>query len=321
MQVDVVGADELDLEAYAALQHRVFSGLIREAGGDPDFLDAAFFAWKYHPPAGPARVALVRDAAGDPVAANAMFPLEVVGPGGERRRAWQSCDTATAPEARGQGHFMRCLGALVDDLEDGDWFFGFPNANSTRGFEKLGWVERGVVDTWARPVPPLGLSRPTLAVEDLDALPDAALEGVRLPTKGWSVHRSPAYLRWRYRHLDAEVRTLSEGGRAVGLGVHRVVPLMGRTLAVILELWGATAAHERRVLEGLVAAARGAGARGLVLLDSGRWIGRTPGLLPVPPSLLPKRQVLMGAGKRAGRMDGDAFPEAWRVQTGDWDGF
>lgn len=319
-EVRVLPASEVDLEAYAALQRRAFAEVLARTGTDSSFLTAEHFGWKYAPPAGEARIAVVRGADGQLVAVNAMFPLEVVGPNGERRIAWQSCDTATAPEGRGQGNFGRCLRALVADLDEGDWFFGFPNANSMRGFVKLGWADRGVVTTWARPVLPIGRHVAVPESADLGCLADELCDPIRIG-EGWEIRRSTQYLRWRYGGDAYRVHLRVASGRPRGLGVLRVVDSVGRRLGIVLELWGEDAAAEAEIVAGLVGAARAEGAQGLVLLDSGRTLRPGLGFVPVPARFLPKRQVLMGGAVRGAAMEGGGFPASWRVQTGDWDGF
>ena len=69
-------ADDLDYAAFVELQKAAFSEIFRQARISDDFLSSGYFRWKYRPPAGPARIAVVYH--GDRlVAANAMFPQNV----------------------------------------------------------------------------------------------------------------------------------------------------------------------------------------------------------------------------------------------------
>src|SRR5262245_24947843 len=51
----------------------------------------------------------------------------------------------------GKGLFLKCLEALRSTLSEGDHFFGFPNQNSKRGFEKFGWNEGSLARPWFAP--------------------------------------------------------------------------------------------------------------------------------------------------------------------------
>ncbi len=102
MQIDVVDADALDFDAIVRLQREAFKDV---AGGEllESSQTADYYRWKYSGPAGNAKIALVTDG-GNLVAMNSMFSEYLVCQKG-RIKAWQSCDTATHPSARGRGYF------------------------------------------------------------------------------------------------------------------------------------------------------------------------------------------------------------------------
>ncbi|MEQ1566644.1 MAG: GNAT family N-acetyltransferase [Myxococcota bacterium] len=320
-QVELVGPHELDLDAYVALQREAFAELLTERGAPADHLVPAYFTWKYAPPGGPARIAVVREG-GRYIAANAMFPL-AIRQGSRTIRAWQSCDTATAPDARGKGWFGACLRALQGSLGSDEIFFGFPNTNSVRGFEKLGWRVMSPVQVWTRPVP--GWS--TAAIAGVDPLdPNDPLDDLRdaLATSGRAlIDRSPAYLRWRYReHPVYSYRCWLYRGDGVGLAVVRPAIGLGRTIGAVLERLATSPAAERAISRQIGAWATAERAWPTVVFDN-RWTlspALRSGFVPVPARVLPKRQILMGASA-GGSAAAAVFDADWWVQMGDWDGF
>ncbi len=196
-KVEVIEASALDVEAYCRLQRAAFAELLAQRGVSDDFITPEFFRWKYRPPTGDARVAIVRE--GDRiVASNAMYPVTIHSRS-SWLRGWQSCDTATAPENRRQGHFSTCLRALVPALGEDEVFFGFPNQSSMRGFLKLGWTENALVTTWVTPlpVPSQGSTGRVSEVARFDAGVDDLRD--RLGAEASAIlDRGAAYLNWRY---------------------------------------------------------------------------------------------------------------------------
>lgn len=320
--IRVVGADELDLAAFVALMREAYAEIIKETGTGYLFTDA-YYRWKYAPPAGRARIALVVDA-GEPVAANSMYPLAI-----RSRTAtvagWQSCDTATHPRARGKGYFMKCLAALRDSLKDETVFFGFPNKNSTPGFLKFGWTHHSDVRTRVRLLPGRRMEafRRVERVSSFGASHDPFAAALA-EQAGAALDRSAAYLNWRYfQHPlhQYEAFAWMEDGRQLGLVVLRVVTVKERRFAVAMELLALEGRVERGLLRFAKAWAKSKGVGIAMVLNTTTGAGRALlcGYVPVPMWALPKRQVLMGAasGAAAERM----WREPWRVQIGDWDGF
>lgn len=326
---ELVGADDLDYEAYTDLQRAAFAELLDQRGASSEHLVPAYFRWKYHPPAGPAWIAVVRDGAGY-AAANAMFPV-TLRHGDRLVRAFQSCDTATRPEARGKGLFGACLRALSAALAPDDVFFGFPNASSIRGFEKLGWRVRAPVDVFVKPLwggyggdDPAIRTLARAGVTDLGATDIGAALAAAWPGRT-ALDRSAAYLRWRY--LEHPVFAYAgfvydDGAGRVGLAVVRPATVFGRRVAVALELVGTDAAVERSLAARVRAWASAERLHPIVRFDTALPLVRAlaGGYVPVWARLLPKRQILMGA-PMGGEAAAVAFDAPWRVQMGDWDGF
>jgi len=149
LTVEVLNASRIDYADYADLVNEAFAEVMQGANSS-EVLNAALFNWKHTTPTDEGQVAFVKMDE-KPVAANAMFPLTIT-LGNQHTLGWQSCDTSTLPVARGKGCFMLCLDALKNSLGEEDFFFGFPNANSIKGFHKIGWQEICDVRTWVRPL-------------------------------------------------------------------------------------------------------------------------------------------------------------------------
>jgi len=320
-EVKVIDAQDLDFAAFVTLQREAYSQIIAQTGTGYLFTES-YYRWKYAPPSGRARIALVLD--GPAVAANSMFPLTLRA-GSATIAGWQSCDTATHPKARGKGYFMKCLGALRNSLEGEYIFFGFPNHNSMPGFIKFGWRHHSDVHTQVRVLP----GRRTDAfrlVERINAFGSAHDEFATDvgSTGNTMVDRSSAYMNWRYfRHPLHEYESYAwvEGGRQLGLIVLRIVVVKNRRSAVAMELLSLTSRVERGLLRFAAAWARSKRVHLAMILNNTTsvGIGLSCGYVPVPMWALPKRQVLMGAA--AGPTADHAWNETWTVQIGDWDGF
>jgi hypothetical protein len=322
VELSVVTPDELDFEAYTQLQEEAFADVIGGSGVE-NFLSESLYRWKYSTPYGQAKIATVHDG-GVLVAANAMYPLAVAATD-TRIPAWQSCDTATHPSARGKGHFLRCLHALRDALGENEIFFGFPNKNSVRGFEKLGWTNRGVITTWVRVIPGARLER-FGHVSEIGTYGDADDEFFTrlVRADGPMLERTAACLTWRYKlHPSNSYRAyeLTEDGERLGVVVLRETTVNGRRLAIVMELLSVRDRAERQLVRFAAAWARRRGIWITLVLNNtlrARVAARS-GFLAVPTRILPKRQVLMGAatGEAAQRV----WQQRWRVQMGDWDAF
>jgi len=96
---------------------------------------------------------LAYDALGKPVAFYGVLPC-LIQCGQRIVLAAQSADTMTHPDHRNKGLFIK-LARLTFDLckeVDVKLVFGFPNQNSYRGLEKLGWITTEVMERFNIPV-------------------------------------------------------------------------------------------------------------------------------------------------------------------------
>lgn len=321
IEVTVQKPAALDFDEYAAMQAEAFAEVVGAHGmgslNTPDY-----YRWKYNTPWGSAFIATVRKDQ-KLVAANAMYPLRIIG-GTDSVIGWQSCDTATLPEARGQGLFMQCLHALQENLSDESIFFGFPNLNSVRGFEKLGWQRREELVGFTRFIPGRRLNAfPNICVSD-STLPGYDDLAARLVSADRPmIERCADYLRWRFfQHplYQYEVFALSAQHGIDGYIVLREVTFNRRTMSLIMDLLAVDAKARGRLLR--FAAAWSRSKRLVFTLLFTNALSRSSALrsayIPIPARLMPKRQILMGAAK--GSAAASLWDKSWYMQIGDWDG-
>ena len=321
-QARLIKLDQLDWEDYCSTQREAYAELLASQGSNNAHMVPAFFEWKYRPPGCEGRIAIVTE--GEKIiASNAMFPMRLHTPRGNCR-AWQSCDTATLPQARGKGCFAQCIHTLSQSLPEGDWFLGFPNANSRRGFEKLGWQLLRPVDTWVRPyIGPIWAGEFHHQVLEVGRFgPEQERLNACFKNSGATFfYRSPDYLNWRYcQHPLYRYKLLAfvAGTDWLGFAVVRPGRVLRKNFLLILDLWALNAKVESALLGHAAAVAKVQGLTHAVLFDTGgrrlpKW---RRGFCKVPPRFLSKRQLLMGQIKGAATDYLD-----WRVQLGDWDVF
>jgi hypothetical protein len=318
-QVSVIGPDELDFQRHADLMKRAFAPVLAGTG-EEETLTPAFFRWKYNGPVAPPRIALVRD--GERIlAANSMYAVDIVWKG-RRVRGWVSSDTATDPDARGPGYFLACLKALNKQLGPDEIFFGFPNKNSIKGFQSVGWTEQQVMPAWMRVVPRgrvPGFEAIDSLGSDFDALFSEYVQG-RPPM----IERTAAYMNWRYfKHPVAKYAAfaLRKSGRLQGVIVLRKVKSLGWNMALVMDFIALDAKTEAQLLRFAAGWAREQGLWPAVAFSSAvtPFLGLRTGYLLVPSRFLPKRQALLGRG--TGKESSEIFGRPWQLQLGDWDGF
>lgn len=324
MEIDLLDAPLADLEELADLERLSFrdsagTGPLNELLGT--LLSADHYQKKYLTPAGLAKLVTIREN-GRLVAVNAMIP-EVLRHEGGTTLGWQSCDTATHPDARGRGLFKKCVNTLHESLRDGEVFFGYPNANSTQGFVRCGWTTFDVLDAYAAPLPVLfveqGIEQITHFDEQFDAF---AIRIVRPGIVG--IERSAAYLNWRYFSRGASpysaFRFLRDG-RLLGFSVMRSLPWRAGNACVILELFGDSSAVEGALLHAMIRWAMQMRCWP-TLFFSTAWGAQTwlrHGFVRIPRRFSPRQLVLMGVG--IGPAGARLVKQKWHAHVGDWDVF
>ena len=324
MEIELLDAGTADLEELADLERKAFKGVTGTVALVKllaSLLSAEHYQRKYRTPAGSAKIAMVREN-GKLLAANAMIP-EILRHEHGTTRGWQSCDTATHPDARGRGLFKTCINTLSGHLTEGEVFFGYPNANSTQGLSSCGWGKYDVLDAFVAPLPSLSRDPAIAQISRFDAQFDQlALRMVQPGTV--CIERSAAYLNWRYfSHPESPYSAFAytREGRLEGFVVTRSLPLSTGDACVVLEVFGSSAAIERALLRAAVR--QGAKKRAWpTLVFSTCWGAHTwlrHGFMRLPRRVSPRQLVLMGTG--IGAAGQRVMELQWRAQVGDWDVF
>ncbi len=195
--------------------------------------DRALFEWKHVDNAfGKSLILVAADDSADPgqriKAVRPFMRWRFTHDDGDVVTAARAVDTATLPEAQGQGLFRQLTLAGLDHLskEDCGFVFNTPNHKSLPGYLKMGWAEAGSVRLGfgvSSPKVALKLSRsrtaatkPSLPTPDLgisieDALDQLDPAMLSTPTDGLATDHTIETLRWRYASGPVTYRFLRVG--------------------------------------------------------------------------------------------------------------
>jgi hypothetical protein len=322
--IEILTADALDYERFATLQRSAYNSRLSNLGVSNSYMNAEFYEWKFHPPAGPARVAVVRHGS-EIISANSLIPLDLTFEG-HIIRGWQCCDAATHPNARGKMYSPRCAKALMESLNNGEVLYVFPNEFSIRGISAIGIIPKVMITTWFRPVL-LGHQKKDQNVSQVAGF-DKAIDELttRLGQKGDTmIFRSADYLNWRYAQHPINKYILfvySEGEEKKGFAIVRIVHALGKELVVLMELWGDYRSVTRTLLRSILSWAAKGHHKFFIFQDNRMSLksGFGYGFIPIPSFLLPKKQVLSLYAKQTDFME-RIVESRWHIQWGDWDGF
>lgn len=324
MNIELLDPATSDLEELAALQRDAFKGVTGTSALDTvigSLQSAAHLRRKYHAPAGRAKIVAIREQ-GNLLAMNAMVPVTLRHAVGTAR-GWQSCDTATHPNARGRGLFMLCLKTLREQLDDGDVFFGYPNANSRSGFSKHGWSTRAVLDAYAAYVPGFPGEQRIHRITHFDSRHDAFAERLARPGTV-CIDRSAAYLNWRYFSNPSgpyAAFICGLGNEIEGYAVVRSLPAGFRRACIILESFGSTPKVESALFRAAIRWGLQNGAWPTLMFSNcwGEDAWFRQGFVRLPRRISPRQLNLMGSG--IGNEGRRIFDLEWRAFVGDWDVF
>ena len=159
-------------------------------------------------------------------------------------RAVRAVDTATHPDARGQGVFTRLTRHALDDprLESTGFVFNTPNDQSRPGYLKMGWKVVGRLPIAARPTSPVGgtvrMLRARTTAERWSAQSAAGVPAADVLDEQQALQRllaarpdsgrlrtrmTPEYLKWRFASPILEYRAMvAPAGIEGGLALFRV---------------------------------------------------------------------------------------------------
>ncbi len=321
---ELLDADHLDYDAFATMQREAYADLLATMKFSDVYMSPEFYRWKFHPPAGSAKIALVLEN-GRMVSTNTMIPVDIRLQQ-HTIRGWQACDAATLISAQRKGYSSGCLRTLFDSLQNNEALFLFPNKNSVRYVNAMGAHKKGIITTWIKStllskkrISPK-VARITRFEKDQDKLAEqfTTCDSVL-------ISRSADYLNWRYTNhpvVEYVLYSYREGNECQGYSVVRCAELMGRKIALIMELWGIHPSIKKCLLNSMVQWTTEQHLKWIVFQDNGQSIlsGLNMGFISVPAWLLPKRQVLMVFAK-PGDLSEKVIRSDWRIQIGDWDGF
>lgn len=256
MTVDIRAAVDADRDAITSLLRRSLG-----AGDDPRY--EAFLEWKHRENPFGRSFEWVATIDGAVVGYRSFLRWQLAVDGAVAP-AVRAVDTATDPDHQGKGIFRSLtLHAVEEMTRDGvAWVFNTPNDASRPGYLTMGWVEVGAppvavlprspsvlprlrrarqaADRWSEPID--AFEPAVVAIADLDA--DAA-DPVR---RGWTTHRTPAFLRWRYGHSELHYRAVRIAGGAVIFRVRRRGPLREVLIADAIGVDDRTVAHAARAI-------------------------------------------------------------------------
>lgn len=313
----VVYFEELDQEQFCELHRKSFAPLMEKEQFDDSYLNPVFFKWKYNTPAGRGRIAIAEQN-GKVIAANSIVPVRI-SRNNEQAIAWQSCDTVVDPAHRGKGYFFQCLQLLQYDVMEGNFFTGFPNDASVKGFIRSGWNKAAEATIFLNPFSLLtfrsGLKSVELKKENIPVNMATDESGF------WKVLLDADYLEWRYvSHPYNKYRIIEEkddNGRTAFM-VYREAFVRNRELMLIMDHAGSYDSF-RRMVKTVLSDAHSKGIR-FCFYFTNRW-GKVDmfrsGFIAVPRNLLARKLDLYIGQKGSGRVSS----EKWLIQSGDYDLF
>lgn len=318
--IKIVHYNEIDKEEFCRLQRIVFTPLLTQAGGSASFITPLFFEWKYNTPFGRAYIAFV-EKNGKMVGSNSMIPINLI-VNGKVERSWQSCDTAVLPEERGKGYFSSCVSKLKTKITAGEYFWGFPNANSIKGFLTAGWIKNCYITLWIKPLFYLknkqGMSNMPISFNNDFVFPDK----ITLEADIYA-QKTKEYFYWRYlQHPFYKyfIESAVDDKNNVSAIVFREVNIKGKKLLMLMDYVGCYKILRKIINKKILLYAQ---ANNIHYV--GYWGNAFTnfqllqlGFLPVPNFLLPKTQILCS------EKTGDVTKKnksIWITQTGDYDLF
>ncbi len=322
LQITIKEVDDIDLDQYCFLQQQSFEAIFADNRIDSSYLDPAFFKWKYHTPAGKARIAVVEEN-NCMLASVAMYPVYIMVKG-KKTRGWHFVEAAVLPVARGRGLFKRCMSLLIDSLMADEIIYVFPNSSSKHGTIKAGFQRIEECDFYVRcffnvfKKDRSAIETGVFFTEGQDVYADA------MCTKhDVIVFRDAAYMNWRYKqHPYFSYYTFSpvENGRVMGNIVVRPVIIKGIRMLLIMEMHSLNDEGEKEIMSFVrrVAKKENCFIAGVFSGRNGKPSLTATGMLQLPSCILPKQHILMAYTKQS---TCKLESENWFCQTGDWDAF
>jgi hypothetical protein len=219
--VRVIEASEIDLAEHTRFQLAAFAKRFSLVPAST-IQSEAYYRWKYHTPAGEARVAQAFEN-GKLVGSASAVPVRFAGYP-PNTSVWQVCDLAIDRTLRRRGIFSSCVKGLLARIGRDEPIYTLPNALSLSPLLRAGFAEIGRMRFYATPRPLLGrvVRKETLVRREKPSVQQAfAGQGLDL--------LDTATMNWRFRACPIAAYRLLELGSGSGRSV-AVLRTIGRRL-------------------------------------------------------------------------------------------
>ena len=319
---ELVDAKHLDYDAFTKLQREAYAELLTNLKVSNEYMNPGFFKWKFNPPAGPAKIVLVKERK-QIVSTNAMIPIKLRF-GKQIIQGWQATDAATLVKSRRKGYSSGCLKTLLKSLKTDEVIYIFPNKTSIGYTYSMDFENKGVIKTWVKNArSSKNISENVIEISKFGKEQDKLAERLADPNKVM-ISRTADYLNWRYSNHPMYKYSLfvyQEKNEYLGFSVVRDMQAMGQKVAVITELWGLTPEIKKALVDKIEQWTVEKNIKRIILQDSNQSIIKGMGMrfIPAPSFLLPKKQVLI-VYRTTGKVSEKVSKNNWWIQFGDWDG-
>ena len=291
MEVNIRSANECDFHELHNLMQTAFAER-KNSGVEVPTVSA--LSQKYLQSPFASRLALVHSSK-KLVGMNGLLPI-LINTSGVEEIAWMSCDTATHPEARGQGLFRKCISALEESLEVNTLIFGFPNNNSLPGFYKFGWKKILEIELAASII---GLKRDSrLSIGEFK--PSLGNQSTKS-----GIVKNNEYLGWRYNATRDTYKMATYENSKV---IYKVMNFSGIKTLVVLEDENSFSAKQIRSIANKERCPA-------VLVSKTQSPGK--GFIKIPNKLNSRPILLLG--KRVNNFEWKPEDESWNPSLGDFD--
>jgi hypothetical protein len=324
LPIEILESHQIDYENFAGFQKVAFAKRLEELNYSDSYLNADFFRWKYNPPAGHAKIAILRKGT-ELISTTSLVPIDIIFEG-EKVRGWQLCDAATHPKAMGRGYHRKTEKELINALGMREIVFVFPNHSTIQSLIDNNFILKETIRTWFKPVS-CNFHHSNNNVTQID-FSQSNIDKIFSHSHGKNetgIYRSAEYMNWRYsRHPINTYASFvySHGDRTNGFATIRSVRALGREMVALMEFWGDDRGVRSALLQNIKEWMYKNQNSRLIFQDNrmSAMDGIGFGFLPVPSIILPKKQVLMLYAKPE-EFKMRILKSAWHIQWGDWDGF
>lgn len=320
LQISIIDIDQIDMDQFIKLQKLAFRDILITNKVSDDYITSEFFLWKYTPPAGKAKIAVVYQE-GKMVGSVSIVPIDIFHEG-RMKKIWNVGDVAVLPEYRGKFLYNRCITALKNDNPNDELLFGFPNHNNLPGTKRAGFR---LVKDLAFYFKPFFLGFPLRRIMQMQLFPYSQDQyALTLAEKaGVTFYRSEAYMNWRYIQKPAtsyHCYAYKENDVVFGNAVTRTIKRNAFHVLLVMEYHFS---HKKaipflnRFINQMAIMNRCVAV--IMLSASNQFTNQMGGFYLIPARFQPKKMVLYANPLK--EEDEALLTDNWFIQTGDWDAF